>query len=158
MSEPPAELTFDLTGADAAALLRHWRWLVADTYRPLLATALGDLFLADAEGRAWWLDVGAGQLVPVAEDAGHLAELLEAGEDRDVWLGPGLVGQLRAGGAILRPGDCYSYQTVPILGGDFVPANFRVRPLQAHLDLWGPIQEKIKDLPDGAEVEFIVGE
>ncbi|HUQ71846.1 MAG TPA: hypothetical protein VM165_20110, partial [Planctomycetaceae bacterium] len=41
------DLIGPLATIDAGRMLEFWRWLIPETYRPLFATALGDLFLAD---------------------------------------------------------------------------------------------------------------
>jgi hypothetical protein len=158
MDDAIRRLTIDLGGADADRLLRHWRWLVGPGLRPVFATLLGDLFLASSDGQVWWLDVGVAELTAVAADAEEFARQMDDPEQVDLWFGPRLVEALRAEGRRLTDGECYSYEQLPILGGEFEPANFRPRDLQTHLDVWGPIQEKIKDLPDGSTIEFVVGE
>ena len=140
---------------DDNLLLGRWRWLAPSSYRVLLASALGDLFLADDAGAAHWLDVGAGELTTVAENLKAFREAWEEDGNRDVWFGPGLVDALEAVEG-RKPDECYSYIMLPILGGSFEPSNFVVRTLQQHLDGWGPIQQKLSSLPDGAQVTLSV--
>jgi hypothetical protein len=148
------DLIVPLTGVDTTAMLEFWRWLIPESYRPLFATALGDLFLADPDGRVMWLDAGDGQLRQVA---GSWAEFEQAAADSDnsgLWFGAALVDQLRAADKVLAPGECYCYRTLPMLGGEYVPDNFTVYSIVHHFRVWGPIHEQLRDLPDGATVEF----
>jgi hypothetical protein len=152
------DLVIPLDGIDSGALLEHWRWLVPQNLQPWFATALGDLFLHDEEGRVWWLDVGMGQLECLAGDEQEFAELLSDPDNRVVLFGEAFIDALGAAGITRSAGECYSYQVLPILGGKYETDNFRVYDVATHFRVWGPIHEKIKDLPDGAEVVFEVGE
>jgi hypothetical protein len=61
-------------------------------------------------------------------------------------------------GEVLQEGECYSYLTLPMLGGKYEPDNFTVYPVAHHLRIWGPIHEQLRGLPDGATIEFKVDE
>jgi hypothetical protein len=104
----------------------------------------------------WWLDVGGGELQAVAPDEGGLRESLRDPETTGLWFGGLLVDRLRAAGLVLGPGECYSYLHLPMLGGEYEPGNFRVSDVVRHFRVWGPIHEKLKDLPDGTRVEFLI--
>ena len=149
-------LTIEFADADLAALRRFWHWLLGDSPRPLFATALGDVFLADDAGRVLWLNIGGLELVAVAGSLGEFGAALADPETIDYWLGPALVGRLRDAGKPLAPGECYSYVTLPICGGEFAPSNFTVYPLAHHLAVWGPFCEYARDLPDGTAFEIAV--
>jgi hypothetical protein len=152
------DLIVPLAGVDTAAMLEHWRWLVPEKHRPLFATALGDLFLADPDGGVLWLDVGSGELQPVAADTAKFERAAADPDNSSLWFGELLVDQLRAAGTVLGRGECYCYLTLPMLGGEYEPGNFRVYDVVTHFRVWGPIHEQLRDLPDGAQVEFKVVE
>ena len=97
-----------------------------------------------------------GWLQAVAGDEAEFHTLLADPENASLWLGEALVDRLRAAGVVLKPGECYSYVQLPILGGAYEPDNFHVYDVTTHFRVWGPIHEKIKDLPDGASIEFDV--
>jgi hypothetical protein len=151
-----SDLIISLDGIDTDALLEFWRWLLPDTMHPWFVTALGDLFLRGTDGRVWWLDVGSGELKVVAHDERQFRESLRDTENSDFWFGEALVDQLREAGISLRQGECYSYQLLPMLGGEYKAQNFRVYDVVTHFRVWGPIHEKLKDVPDGAQVEFVL--
>jgi hypothetical protein len=43
-----------------------------------------------------------------------------------------------------------------MLGGQYEPGNFRIYDVVTHFQVWGPIHEQLRDVPDGATVEFKV--
>ncbi len=152
------ELIVSLAGVDTTRMLEFWRWLVPDSLRPLFATALGDLFLADPAGTILWLDSGVGRLRTVAANTDEFRQAVADPENATYWFGGGLVDQLRAAGKLLLPMECYSYHTLPMLGGRFEPTNFQIYPVVRHFRALGQIHDQLKDLPDGAVVEFKVVE
>jgi GNAT superfamily N-acetyltransferase len=150
--------TISLAGIDTDSLLEFWRWLLPATHRPLFANALGDLFLADPDGQVLWLDVGSGQVEAVATSEAEFDRAAADPENAGLWFGAALVEDLREAGKVLGPGECYSYLQLPLLGGEYEPGNFKVADLVTHFRVWGPIHEQLRDLPDGATVEFEVTE
>ncbi|MDB5390189.1 MAG: hypothetical protein JWM11_5835 [Planctomycetaceae bacterium] len=60
------DLIVAIDGDNPSRLLSSWRWLVNETFTPLLATAIGDMFLIDGNGSVHWLDVCCGTLSEVA--------------------------------------------------------------------------------------------
>jgi hypothetical protein len=143
------DLIVPLTGVDTSAMLEFWRWLIPESHRPLFATALGDLFLTDPDGRVLWLDMGDGELQVVAANDAEFGRVTADPENNSLWFGATLVDQLRAAGEVLGPGECYCYVTLPMLGGEYDPVNFRVYDVVTHFRVWGPIHEQLRDLPDG---------
>lgn len=151
------DLIVPFDGIDTDRMLEFWRWLIPETHRPLFATALGDLFLAEPTGRIMWLDIGGGRLENVAENEAEFRTVVTDPEKFGYWFGSVLVEDLRAAGKTLEPGECYCYITLPLLGGEYEPSNFRVYDVVTHFQVWGPIHEEIWNLPDGAQVEFEIG-
>ena len=149
-----ADLVVQLDAIDQALLREFWRWLLPEPVCPWFATALGDLFLRDPSGEVLWLDVGSGEVQPVARHEDHFCELLRDPENAGLWFGKSLVDSLRNSGVVLRTGEVYSYQTLPILGGAYATENFRVYDVVTHFRVWGPIHEKLKDVPDGASIKL----
>jgi hypothetical protein len=150
------DLIVPLVGIDTGAMLESWRWLVPESHRPLFVTALGDLFLADPGGRVLWLDIGSGELQPVADSPAEFERAAADPDNHRLWFGEAFVDQLRAAGMVLGPGECYCYLLLPMLGGEYEPGNFRVYNVITHFRVWGPIHEQLRDVPDGTEVEFKV--
>ena len=143
-------------GMDADRLRRAWRWLIPPRHRVLLGTALGDLFLANEQDRIVRLNVGEGTLEPAADSLEAFRAAWEDDDQRGFWFGPSLVDAIEAAGGSRGLDECYSYLVLPVLGGTFEPTNFKTRPLQSHLDGWGPIHEQIRELPDGTTCQLVV--
>lgn len=148
------DLIVSLVGIDTGAMLEFWRWLIPPSHQPLFVTALGDLFLTDSDGRVLWLDMGDGQMQQVAASAVEFEQAVADPDNNDLWFGTVLVDDLRAAGKVLGPGECYCYLQLPILGREYEPGNFRVYDVVTHFRVCGPIHEQLRDLPDGATVEF----
>ncbi|MHB1423835.1 MAG: T6SS immunity protein Tdi1 domain-containing protein [Gemmataceae bacterium] len=150
------DLLIPLAGVDTGRMLASWRWLIPETHRPLFATALGDLFLAASDGTVWWLNMGDGLLQTVASSEAEFERAAADPDNYGLWFGAELVDQLRATGKTLEPEECYCYLLLPMLGGEYEPANFRVYNVVTHFQVWGPIHEQLWNLPDGAQVEFVI--
>jgi hypothetical protein len=152
------DLVVPLADLDVGQMLQSWRWLIPETHRPLFATALGDLFLTAPDGSVGWLDMGTGQYEAVAANEEEFQRAAQDPENSSLWFGAGLVDRLRAAGKVLGPGQCYCYLQLPMLGGEYEPANFVIYDLNHHFQVWGPIHEQLHDLPDGATIEFKIEE
>jgi Domain of unknown function (DUF1851) len=70
-----------------------------------------------------------------------------------MWFGARLVDALRAAGKTLKAGECYL--KLPMLGGEYEPANFCGYEVVRHFQVWGPIHEQLRDIPDGTTVEIV---
>jgi len=151
-----SDLVVRLDGTDTGPLMETWRWLLPPTLRPWFATALGDLFLVGQDGQVWWLDVGSGQARAVERTPDEFQRLAADPEHADLWFGEALVDAIRASGLLLGPGECYSYRQLPMLGGEYAAPNFRTYDVTTHFRVWGPLHEQLKDLPEGAQVQFDV--
>lgn len=95
---------------------------------------------------------------PVATTETEFRRAVTDPDNNGYWFGAALVDRLRASGKTLGPGECYSYVQLPMLGGEYEPANFRIYDVVTHFRVWGPIHEQLRDLPDGATITFKVGE
>jgi hypothetical protein len=142
--------------SEAGELLKFWRWLVPGTLDPVCVTKLGDLFLADHSGNVWFLDVGAGSLERVAGSTDAWARRVSEPNQLNLWSARPLVEKLENAGMRLQQGECYTYRQSPMMGGECEVQNFKVAPIQTHFDIWGPLLESVKDLPDGTRARFKV--
>ena len=146
------ELTISPDGIDLASLLSDWRWLVDESYQPVVISALGDLFLRHDDGRIFWLDTAWGQLTEVAPSAEEFKQRMAQPENAAEWFAPQLIGELLTAGLTLGPGECFSYKHPPILGGEPEIDNFEPTLLEVHCSILGQIHEQVKDLPPGTPI------
>ena len=151
-----ADYTLDVDGADWPDLLSGWAWLIPREFTVWFVNRFGDIFMVFEDGSVRKLDVGAGSLEKLAENREHFAEVIDEENNANDWLMIPLVDKLIGAGVKLTPGECYSYVELPVLGGDYTLANTRVVPLERHYKAFGPIHERIKDMPDGTRVKFDV--
>lgn len=151
------DLIVEVDSVDPDRLLECWRWRIGPSLRPWFATVVGDLFLRGPTGDVAWLDAGVGEVETAApsEAAFHLH--LADPQRHAVWFAPTLVDRLRdpaSGQPRLQPGEVFSYLRLPLLGGDFAPANFRVRELVDHFCTLGMLHRQFHENPDGAGLQF----
>jgi hypothetical protein len=138
-------------GELGAEALAEWRWLVPPTSRPVLLTALGDLFLQAGDGSIEFLDTAAGALTRVG--ASYTAWKVELSTDRpEWWFMPGFVAELVASGATLKAGEVYSPIIPEVLGGKRTVTNYSASPWTAHLHVLGSVHRQVKDLPEGTPI------
>jgi hypothetical protein len=146
------DLTISMEGVDVDALLAEWRWLVDESYTPVLLTALGDLFLEAPDGSIHWLQTGRGRFRQVAESGAAFEQLVVRPEQVQKWFSPKLVGSLKAQGMELGPGQCYGYMNPPCLGGRNEPLNLEPTDLYVHFSILGQIAAQINDVPPAIEM------
>ena len=144
----------DSAGLRWSELLREWHWLLPPEISVWFATKAGDVFITLPDATIHMLDVGAGTLTKVAQNRGDFAfKADEPGVGED-WLMSPIVDQLVSQGVILEPGQCYSFRTLPTLGGTYGPENRMPFPIREHFGAWGSVQGQIAKLPDGTQVEI----
>jgi hypothetical protein len=135
--------------------LEPWRWLVGPGARPLLLTALGDMFVEQADGTVQFIDTYEGNLKPGGADRAQWKLALQDEQNLEAWFAPELVAELRAKGLVLAPGQSYSPVHPPILGGSMEPDNFECVSWRVHFMPMGQIHEQVKDLPPGTPIKGI---
>jgi hypothetical protein len=149
LAAPVADL-----GELGAEALAEWRWLVPPTSRPVLMTALGDLFLQADDGSIEFLDTAAGTLTHVG--ASYTAWKVGLSPE---WLGrwfmPEFVAELVASGTTLKAGEVYSPIIPEVLGGKRAVTNYSASPWTAHLHVLGSVHRQVKDLPAGTPVTAV---
>jgi hypothetical protein len=146
----------DLSQLSWSDTLRTWTWLLPSQGDVWLVNRFGDLFLVVQDGSVHLLDVGAGSLEPVASSKVEFREKLQDPECLDQWFLPDLVDALVAAGIELKPGQCYAFKQLPVLGGEYEVANFAPLDAAEWIRCCGSIHLQLRDLPDGTEVSLKV--
>ena len=93
---------------------------------------------------------------PVARDKTDWLSRLNDPRVLADWSARLLVEKLETHGLVAVDGQCFSYLQCPILGGPYEPSNFKSVSLQQHFNIWGPIHEQLRNLPNGTTVRFEV--
>ena len=142
----------DHSGFDWAHLLSGWERLLPPEFTVWLMNKYGDLFLILPDGSVHMLDIGDGSLTKLAEIQRRLRRKIDEDDNAEDWLMIPLVDRLVAAGVLLKPGECYSFLTPPILGGEYTVENTVVLPIKEHYGLYGSYHEQLRGVPDGTKV------
>jgi hypothetical protein len=114
--------------------------------------------LRDETDRVWRLDVGAGQLLQVAESAERFRALSGTSEKEEAWFEADAQKKFAAMG--LNPGreQCIAFK-IPVVFAESrnMPDNAHVGDLYDCVSALGAIHRQIADLPDGGKVRLVVG-
>ena len=153
------DLTVNFSHLDRDTLLEDWSWLIGPNKLPILVTAAGDAFVQDTyDGTVHFLDVGAGQMRPVAGDPDELHSLLANKEFVVNHLAVQMVRALIQSGMRLDAGQIYNFKVPPILGGKYALENVEVTDSAVHFSLTGQICRQAQDLPEGTPIDgFTIG-
>jgi len=151
----PTHLTIKTDGLPFDSLLSDWRWLVQPSYRPILMTAFGNLFLCDEAGHVHFLDLMYGTLDQVAASQEEFDHLCEDKQQRRHWFIGFLLTQVRRQCGQLAAQECYSCKIPPSLGGQLESDNFERTDLQVHYSILGQLHQQTKHLPPGTKINNI---
>jgi hypothetical protein len=151
-----SELIFTPDDDAIVELASAWGWRLKEPFRPVLFSALGDMFFARDAGDVWWLNTGSGELTRVAASVEEFQRLLGT-SIADEWLLPPLVEQLRTAGKLLQPGECYTFVTLPVFAeGNYEVDNLNPVRAREHFALTGGIHQDLQAYPDGSKVKLTV--
>ncbi len=149
-----AQVTFQPSDAAVSALRRSWGWQLGEQWTPVLFSAIGDVFLEMPAGSIWWLSTATAALEHVADSRTEFAQRLRT-DATDEWFLPGLVDVLRIQGKVLGPDQCYTFAILPIFAeGSFSAENMHPTSAAAHFAASGQLHERIRKLPEGAQVQI----
>ncbi len=137
-----------------------WRWLIPEPWVVIFSSMFGGVFLEKETGGAFWLECGTGVIERVAETAAELHSFLSGTRDEvwsnrlEEWFLPPLVERLYEAGKIPASGQCYGFTILPIFkGGTYSVENAFVLSAREWLVWTGEAHERVRDLPDGAQVQ-----
>jgi len=151
------DLTVSFEHLDRAALIEDWKWLVGSAL-PILVTSVGDAFLQNDTDEVFWLITGSAELEKVADSYEEFQGKLQDNELINEWFLVPVVAQLKKQGVVLEQGKLYGFKQLPVLGGKYESDNFELTDIEVHFAISGQMNLKIKDLPDGTQVNFSVTE
>jgi len=156
MPLPWSSITFTPSSDAVHELHASWGWLIAEPFKPVLFSSMGDVFVEKESGDVWWLNTGVGELTRVAESVPAFQALLNTDLVME-WFLPGLVEQLHSAGKIPAQGECFTFVTLPVFSqGKYEVSNLNPVPAREHFAITGHIIREIHGLPDGAQVRITV--
>ena len=152
---PVGDYLIDHEGFDWPAMLADWSWLLPeDEFTVWLMNRYGDLFLVFEDDSVHMLDVGNGTVAKLAGSRDEFCDMLDEGDNANVWLMIPLVDSLVEAGKVLEEGRCYSFITPPALGGEYTVENTATLSVAEHYGVYASIHQQIKDLPAGTKVRL----
>jgi hypothetical protein len=150
------DLTINFDDFQSEDLLKDWRWLIGNSAQSVLISSVGDAFLQDETGKILWLNTGVGDITEVAPSYDVFQVELQDEEKVNEWFLAPIVAELKGLNIFLKRGQCYSYKQMPIVGGQYEASNFQPTDLSFHFAASGQICFLLKDIPDGAQVNFTI--
>jgi len=131
-----------------------WGWKGLDPKAVTATNAFGNLLVEDCGGRYWRICPEETSAEVVAEDQQAYNSLLLDAEFIEDWEMLRLV-QL-AVQKLGKPTDgrCFCLKVPAVLGGNYDAENFGTIPIAELIFSSGDIARQIKDLPDGAKIQF----
>ena len=151
------DLTVSFDHLDRVKLLEDWRWLIGSSL-PILISSVGDAFLQNESGEVFWLITGSAEYKKVADSYEDFQSKLQNNELIHEWFLTPVVAQLKEQGVTLEQGKLYGFKRLPVLGGKYEADNFELTDIEMHFAMSGQMNCQIKDLPDGAQVNFTITE
>jgi hypothetical protein len=143
--------------ADVEEALRGWRCLHADMGRPILMSAVGDVFLKHAKGHVSRLDTGVGSINRVAESCTEFDAMALDSANLDEWFLQPVVRELRSTGMLLGHNQCYGFTILPIFReGSYAATNRFILNATEHLRFTADIVHQTQFLKDGDSIELRV--
>jgi len=150
------DLTFLPSDEALSSLYDAWSWFLPKPFRPVMASALGDVFFQGDGDSVYWLNTGTAEITQVAASRAEFLELLKT-DLANEWFMPGLIEQLMSAGKTLKPDYCYTFVTLPVFKeGKYELANLNPVPAKEHFGVTGLIHREIKDLKLGDKVQIKV--
>ncbi|MFD1987904.1 T6SS immunity protein Tdi1 domain-containing protein [Mesorhizobium newzealandense] len=154
----PSDLKFlfiEPSGKDVAEALDGWKWIGLDGREPTAVSAFGDIFFRASDGSIHLLDTIKGRLRPVSTNWDEFSALVQDADGQDDLLLAGLVRAARKNGLILKAGQCYDFQTPPVLGGKMSVEQMQTTFFVVKVHIAGQIHGQIKDLPPGTKINKV---
>jgi hypothetical protein len=143
----------NLDNLDLSGLLESWIWLTG--VKTIVAlTKAGDVLFKDRNNELYFLDTGIGEMKLISHNYLDFFQNQLSEKVMDELLMPDLVDNLQRKYTNLKPGQVYSYNLLPILGGLYDEINMFPLDIYEHFGLTGEIHNKIRNMPDGTGIKI----
>ncbi|TIU62026.1 MAG: DUF1851 domain-containing protein [Mesorhizobium sp.] len=101
------------------------------------------------------LDMIGGRLTQVSETWPELTTQFNDHDRRDELLLADLAAAARKKGLVLADGECYDFDTPPVLGGEMSAAQINKTFFVVKVHITGQIHRQVKDLPHGTKINKV---
>ncbi|HLW54906.1 MAG TPA: hypothetical protein VKW06_18870 [Candidatus Angelobacter sp.] len=149
---------FQVSHLDVERLLAEWRWLCPGPMTLVARNAFADLFLRDAQGHIFRLDVGLGQLTRVAESETEFRERAKTPDKREEWFAESDEKAAAARGFTPDANESISLSIPIIFKEAGSPDTVYVAEIYDTLSFMGSLHRQVAGLPDGTKVRLKVTE
>jgi hypothetical protein len=138
-------------------LLADWRWFCPEPFSLVARNAFGDLFLRDAEGKIFWLEVASGELTGIAISQSEFIDLLGQDEKQEAWLAKEDTQSAFVNGLEPDMTQCIGFK-IPLVFAESrnTPDNAYIADLYEQVSFLGDLHRRLSIHPDGAKVELVV--
>lgn len=144
----------DQTRFDWPEILKSWSWLIPAEFTVWIVNRFGDLFIVLEDGQVFQLRMDDGKFERLAASKDEFCTKIDKNGNASEWLYIPLVDELVAEEINLTDSQCYGFVQYPVVGGDYVAKNVKPISVAEYISFMGEFYEKIKDFPDGANVEL----
>ena len=131
-----------------------WGWTGIQPVKVVAENDFGNLMVRDTQGKYWRICPEDLSCQVIAPDRASLDVLLDDPEFQDDWHMTALVEEAQETVGPLEPGRKYCLKIPGVLGGEYGGSNLASLALGELIGVSGSIAFQIKDLPDGAQVQF----
>ncbi|APV48879.1 DUF1851 domain-containing protein [Betaproteobacteria bacterium GR16-43] len=131
-----------------------WGWTGIDPVEVVAINSFGNLLIKDQAAQYWRLCPEDLYCRVVATNDSELASLLQDPEFAEDWEMRKLVKAAHDKLGPLKDGERYCLKLPAPVGGAYEPGNLATLPIDQLLGFCGYVAEQIKDLPDGAPINF----
>jgi len=131
-----------------------WGWALQPVVEVVALNLFGNVLVTCEGGSIWRICLEDLQVERIGDTFETLHYKYRGDEPKEDWLVTPWVEQARETLGPLEMGQCYGFDIWPALGGSIDVENMSIKPTREYLALSGDVADQIKDLPDGAKVEF----
>ncbi|QMU61672.1 MAG: DUF1851 domain-containing protein [Gammaproteobacteria bacterium] len=146
----------DQSQFDWSTILKTWHWLLPTEFTVWFMNRFGDLFIVTDNGSVCHLHMDDGVYNEVAANKDLFSNVIDEGNNANEWLYIPLVDKLVSSEVHLQESECYGFIKPPVVGGDYTLENIKPISVSDYISYLGTFYEQIRDLPDGAKIEFRV--
>jgi hypothetical protein len=141
---------FAVEHLDVERLLVEWRWLCQGPMALVAKNAFADLFLRDASGQVYCLDVAVGKLTKVADSETQFRELATTRKKEDEWFAAADEKAALAKGLAPDITQCIGFSVPLVFAESGSPDTSYIADLYEHVSFLGDLNRRSQSHLRGA--------